>query len=208
MKRSVLLLITLLLILGSYACGKGAPTPKPEVMTPPTLQGKRVVMIIANRNFRDEEYQKPRQILEAKGATITVASSSLDVAKGMLGAEVKPDLLLGDVVVGDYDAIVFVGGTGAQEFLNNPAAHALARRAVEEGKILAAICLAPATLARAGVLKGKRATAFVGVVEELKAGGATFTGAAVERDGLIITAKGPEASEEFAQEIARALEER
>ncbi len=208
MKKTFLALIALLLILGSYACGGAAPTPQPEALTPPTLQGKSVLMIIANRNFRDEEYEKPRQILEAKGATVTVASSSLDMAKGMLGIEVKPDLLLEDVVVGDYDAIVFVGGTGAQQFLNNPAAHAIARQAVEEGKILAAICLAPATLARAGVLKGKRATAFVAVVEELKAGGATYTGATVERDGLIITAKGPEASEEFAEEIASALEER
>ena len=207
MKRLSLLII-LLLILGSSACGKAAPTPKPEAVTAPTLKGKSVLMIIASRDFRDEEYQKTRQFLEARGAAIAVASSSLDVAKGMLGAKVKPDLLLKDVAVGDYNAIVFIGGMGAQEYLNNPTAHALARQAVEKGKILAAICLAPATLARAGVLAGKRATAFPSVAQELKAGGATYTGATVERDGLIITAKGPEASEEFAEEIARALEER
>jgi len=74
-------------------------------------------MIIAHRDFRDEEYEEPRQIFEANRATITVASSSLEVATGALGAQVKPDLLLADAAVGDYDAIVFVGGPGAQELV-------------------------------------------------------------------------------------------
>jgi protease I len=203
MKKLSLLLIIVLLVLGSSSCGR--PTPTPEVA--PTLQGKSILMIIAHQDFRDEEYKEPRQIFEAKGATVTVASSSLEVAKGALGAQVKPDLLLKDVAVSDYDAIVFVGGPGAQEYWDDPVAHAVAQEAVAQGKVLAAICIAPATLAKAGVLKGKKATVFPSEVEELKACGADYTGASVERDGLIITANGPKATVEFAEEIAKALEE-
>ena len=203
MKKLSLLLIIVLLILGSSACGK--PTLTPEAA--PTLQGKSILMIIAHRDFRDEEYQEPRRIFEARGATISVASSSLDVAKGALGTQVKPALLLKDVAVGDYDAIVFVGGPGAQEYWDDPVAHAVAQEAVAQGKVLAAICIAPATLAKAGVLKGKEATVFSSEREELKACGANYTGASVERDGLIITANGPRAAARFAEEIAKALEE-
>jgi hypothetical protein len=89
-EKVALLLIIVFLILGSSACGK--PTPTPEAA--PTLQGKNILMIIARQDFRDEEYKEPRQIFEARGATITVASSSLEIAKGALGAQVKPDLLL------------------------------------------------------------------------------------------------------------------
>ncbi len=202
MKKLFLLLI-IVLILGSSACGR--PTPTPEAA--PALQGKSILMIIAHRDFRDEEYKEPRQVFEARGATVSVASSSLEVAKGALGAQVKPDLLLKDVAVGDYDAIVFIGGPGAQEYWNDPAAHAIAREAVFQGKVLAAICIAPATLAKAGVLKGKRATVFSSEAEELKACGANYTGASVERDGLIITADGPKAATKFAEEIVKALEE-
>jgi protease I len=202
MRKWFLLLIAILL-LGSSACGK--PTPAPEAA--PTLQGKSILMIIAHQDFRDEEYAEPRQIFEARGAAVTVASSSLEVAKGALSAQVKPDLLLEDVAVGDYDAIVFVGGPGAQEYWNDSVAHAVAQEAVAQGKVLAAICIAPATLAKAGVLQGKKATVFSSEREALKAGGANYTGASVERDGLIITADGPKAAAEFAEEIAKALGE-
>lgn len=203
MKKLSLLLMIVCLILGSSACSQ--PTLTPEAA--PTLQGKSIVMIIAHRDFRDEEYKEPRRIFEAKGATVRVASSSLEVAKGMLGAEVKPDLLLKDIVVGDYDAIVFVGGSGAQEYWNDPVAHAIAQEAVAQGKVLAAICIAPATLAKAGVLQGKKATVFSSEAGTLKACGANYTGASVERDGLIITANGPQAATKFAEEIAKALGE-
>jgi protease I len=203
MRKLLLLIIIPLLILGSSACAK--PTPTPEAA--PTLQGKGILMIIAHRDFRDEEYQEPRQIFEVRGATITVASSSLEIAKGALGAQVKPGLLLKDVAVGDYDAVVFVGGPGAQEYWDDPVAHAIAQDAVAQGKVLAAICIAPTTLARAGVLKGRNATVFSSEAEALKACGANYTDAGVERDGLIITANGPQAAAEFAEEIAKVLEE-
>jgi protease I len=203
MKKVLLLAMIALLAWGGFACGR--PTPTPEAA--PALQGKNILMIIAHQNFRDEEYKEPRQIFDAKGATVSVASSSLEVAKGMLGAEVKPDLLLKDVAVGDYDVIVFVGGSGAQEYWNDPVAHAIAQEAVAQSKVLAAICIAPTTLAKAGVLNGKKVTAFSSEAGALKACGANYTGASVERDGLIITANGPTAATKFAEEIAKALEE-
>ncbi len=182
------------------------PTPLPPTATP-TPAAKRVVLIIAHKGFRDEEYARPRAVFEAKGFQITVASSSLEMATGMLGARVKPDILVSDIAVGNYDAIVFVGGVGAKEYWDDPNAHRIAREAVGQGKVLAAICIAPATLARAGVLKGKRVTAFKGVIGEVRAGGATYTGADVERDGLIITAIGPQAAAKWGEEIVKALGE-
>jgi len=95
----------------------------------------------------------------------------------------------------------------AQEYWDDPVAHAVAQEAVAQGKVLAAICIAPTTLAKAGVLQGKKATVFSSEAEELKACGANYTGTSVERDGLIITADGPKAAVEFAEEITRALGE-
>jgi protease I len=89
---------------------------------------------------------------------------------------------------GNYDAIVFVGGYEYER--DDPEAQRIAQEALAEGRVVAAICVAPITLARAGVVEGKRVTASTGV-GELKQAGAIFTGASVERDGLIITANGP-----------------
>lgn len=178
------------------------PLPPTETATPTV---KRVVLIIAHKNFQDYEYAESRAVFEAKGFEVTVASSSLEMATGMEGTQVQPDIL-----VSDYDAIVFIGGVGVEkEYWDDPIAHRIAREAVAEGKVLAAICIAPVTLARAGVLKGKRATVFPSPegISSLEACGATYTGAEVERDGLIITAFGPPASRQFGETVAAALEE-
>lgn len=162
-------------------------------------------MIIAAGNFRDEELQKPKEILEKAGAKVLVVSTTLEEVRGMLGARVKPDLLLSDLRVDEFQAVVFVGGTGASQYWDDPLAHRIARETLEKGKILGAICIAPVTLARAGVLTGKRATVFPTEAQKLQEKGVIYTGAKVERDGQIITASGPEAAEDFANALVNAL---
>ncbi|MCD6082498.1 DJ-1/PfpI family protein, partial [Candidatus Aerophobetes bacterium] len=118
------------------------------------LKGKKAVMIIAEKNFRDEELFEPKKILEAEGVKVIVASTSFNTARGMLGGKVKPDMLLSEIKVDDYDAIIFVGGSGASQYWNDSLAHNIAKEAVEKNKVLGAICIAPVTLANAGVLTG------------------------------------------------------
>ena len=74
------------------------------------MSGKRVLMVIAPENFRDEELLHTKEELERAGAETTIASSKTGVVKGLLGATVTPDFKLDQVNVDDYDAIVFVGG--------------------------------------------------------------------------------------------------
>lgn len=171
----------------------------------PVLTSKKVLMIVASKNFRDEELQKPQALLTQAGAQVTLASSALGTLKGMLGGTAKADLLIKDANVDDYDAVVFVGGSGSSEYWNHSVAHAIAKKAVEQGKVLAAICIAPVTLANAGVLEGKRATVWASEGGKLKAKGATYTGKPVEVDGKIITADGPPSAEAFGNALVKAL---
>lgn len=168
----------------------------------PKIKGKKVVMIIARNNFRDEELEIPKDIFEKQGAKVTIASSSLSKATGMLGLVVKPDILLSDVKVEDYDAVIFVGGSGASEYWNNQTAHSIAKKTLDSNKLLCAICIAPVTLANAGVLKGRKATVWPSEKGKL---GSSYTGASVEIDGNIITADGPASATKFAQAIVSAL---
>ncbi len=169
------------------------------------LDGKNVLMVIASNNFRDEEYAEPRRVLERAGARVTVACSSLNMARGKLGLEVKPDILINNVKEGDYDGIVFVGGGGSKEYFDSPVAHKLAQDFYRQGKLTSAICIAPAVLANAGLLKQKRATSFPSSADTLKARGAVFTGGDVERDGTIVTGVGPEAAKKFGEKLAAVL---
>ena len=162
---------------------------------------KKILFIIAHRDFRDEELKYPKDMLEAKGAQVTIASDMKGEASGMLGAKVNVTMSLAEVNVSKYDAVVFVGGSGAVSLFNNDKAHKIAQDAVSKGKILGAICLGPSILARAGVMKGKKATVFSSEAGTLKKSGAVYTGTSVERDGLIVTADGPESARQFGQAL-------
>jgi protease I len=166
---------------------------------------ERILAIIASRDFKDEELFIPKKIFEENGYKVVIASSSSKPSRGAGGAEVKPDILLKDVDVDDYAAIVFIGGPGASEYWNNRIAQRIAQEAVKRKKVLAAICIAPVTLANAGVLSHKKATVWFSQANTIIKKGAFYTGSAVEQDGDIITANGPSAASEFANTILKVL---
>lgn len=166
-----------------------------------TVWAQNAVMIIAKKDFRDEELLQPKEILEKEGIEVTIASSSLSKSRGMLGTIVKPDITLDEVEVDDYDIIIFVGGMGASQYFYDPKAHKIAQEAANKGKVLGAICIAPVILANAGVLKGKNATVWSSECGSLEAQGAHYTGKPVEIDGMVVTANGPKAAEEFGGAI-------
>ena len=165
----------------------------------------KALFIIAPEEFRDEELIEPLDVLEDAGVPVTIASQDTILAKGILGAQTNVDIDIDDAEVEDYDAIVFIGGPGAKSYFDDPSAHQLARDAIAEGKILAAICIAPSILANAGVLEGKKATAFKSEIENLKGRGALTVENKVVTDGKIITAPGPKFAKEFGGEILATM---
>ncbi len=164
---------------------------------------KRIAMIIAHRIFQDIEYNRPKEIFEKKGFEVVTASSDMSEAIGKYGGKVKPDILVKDINVDEFDAIVFVGGGGSEQYFHDPAAHKVAKEAKEKGKILSAICLAPNILANAGLLNGIKATCWDS--DNLKEKGADYTGNLVEKVGKIITGKNPDAAIEFGNTIVDDL---
>ncbi len=168
------------------------------------LGTKKVIMIIAPENFRDEEYFDTREALEKKGVDVRVASISTPAISGIEKREVEVDMLLNDVT-NDFDGIVFIGGGGAKVYFDNQTALDLARKYYEDGKIVAAICIAPLILGHAGIMSDKKATCWEGGAKELGDFGAEYTASDVEIDGNIITANGPKSSENFGKEVAKAL---
>lgn len=169
------------------------------------LPQRNVVMIISHENFNDEEIITPKEFFESSGIKVAVASTSIDPASSMTGRMVNPNLAVTEVDARDYDAVIFVGGPGSSVYWDDPVAQKIAQDAVNMNRIVAAICIAPVTLANAGILSGKRATVWSTEAGRITARGAIYTGRQVERDGNIITASGPTASMEFAQEIYTAL---
>ncbi|MHC1566738.1 MAG: DJ-1/PfpI family protein [Candidatus Syntropharchaeia archaeon] len=76
-------------------------------------------MVIAPEGFRDEELFDSKRIFEERGAKVEIASIDRNIAKGMLGGTVKPDLVFDEVDIDEYDGIVIVGGIGSKKYLWN-----------------------------------------------------------------------------------------
>ncbi len=161
-------------------------------------------MVIAPNDFRDEEFFETKEVLEKSNIDVTVVSSTGQPSKSMFGKIVTPDKNFYEVDAKDFDAIVFVGGSGTTVYFNHKRALELAKKFYDSGKIVAAICIAPTILANAGVLDGKKATAYPSEKNNVNAVG-TYTGNKVEVDGKIITGSGPEAASEFGKKIAESL---
>ncbi len=170
-----------------------------------SLSDKKVVMIVAPENFRDEELFEPMNLLKRAGADVIVASKGVQTAHGMKGGSVDVDIDISDVDTDDYDGVIFVGGSGSVVYKDDPDALRIAREAAGSDDVLGALCLAPSILADAGVLKGKKATCFASEAENLKDQGADYTGEGVVVDGNIITASGPAFATKFGTEFIRLL---
>jgi SagB-type dehydrogenase family enzyme len=172
-----------------------------------TTKAKRAVLVVPSVNFADEELFETRRVLTEASIETVIASSKIGPLQGTLGGITASEVVLDKVRVEDFDAVVFIGGPGAEEYFTNPAALGIVRESAARGKVIAAISIAPTILANAGVLRGVRATGFLPQREQMQRGGAQYTGAPVERDGLIITGSDPSAAIPFAQTVAAALQE-
>jgi protease I len=168
---------------------------------------KKAVLIVPGIDFRDEEFFETQRILNGSGIQTVVASPKIGSLRGMSGGLIPSEVTLEDVRVEDFDAVVFIGGPGAEAYFANQIVLGIAKEAAARHKVIAAIDTAPTILANAGVLRGVTATGYLTQREMMQQGGSHYTGAPVERDGLIITASGPLAVIPFAQTIAGALQQ-
>ena len=147
-------------------------------------------------------------MLEQRGVTVTVASTRLGTARGMLGATVAIDCTVRQVDAAQYAALAVAGGAGSPAHLWDCAPLlALVQAFHAAGKPVGAICLSGAVLARAGVLRGRRATVYPvrRAILELKKAGAMYVGDPVVVDGPIVTASGPEAALAFGAALLTHL---
>jgi protease I len=168
----------------------------------------KILIAISPEKFRDEELAEPIAALQKAGIEYEIASTRRGSCTGMLGARAIASLTFEDIDPQKYDGLVIIGGSGSPTYLwGDELLVQLARYFAESRKLVAAICLSPVVLAKAGALKGKNATyaETPASFREMKIGGAIISAKPVVVDGKIITANGPPASKEFAAALVKAL---
>ena len=173
------------------------------------LEGK-TVLIMATDRFEESELFGPRALLIERGATVTLASLTMDAIVGTvhdtLGRTITPDLLIKDAAERDYDALLLPGGVGNPDRLRmEHQAVALVRAFADAGKPVAAICHGPWLLVEADVVRGKQVTCWPSIRTDLANAGAIVVDAAAVTDGNIITSRKPDDVAAFTEALAKTL---
>ena len=169
------------------------------------LSGKRIA-ILAENMYQEMELWVPYYRLKEEGAEVKVVGA--DGAKSYAskhGYPVTVDVQADQVSAVEFDAVIVPGGYAPDMMRRHAPMVKLVREAAQQGKVVAAICHAGWMLVSAGVLKGKKATSFFSIKDDLVAAGADWIDREVVVDGNLITSRRPDDLPAFCGAIVAAL---
>ncbi|MCI0372355.1 MAG: type 1 glutamine amidotransferase [candidate division NC10 bacterium] len=170
------------------------------------LKGKRIA-ILAENLYQEMELWVPYYRLKEVGATVKViGTGSAKSYTSKHGYPVAVDAAADEVKAKEFDAVIIPGGYAPDLMRRSTAMVGLVREAFQQGKVVAAICHAGWMLCSAGILKGKTATCFHAIKDDMVNAGARYVDEEVVVDGNLITSRKPDDLPAFCREIVKALE--
>ena len=162
-------------------------------------------LIISADNFEDTELLVPFYRLEEEGAQVDIASIKKGKIKGKHGYEVEVNKTLKEVNPDDYDILILPGGKAPETLRKEEKAIEIAKHFFQKNKPVSAICHGPQTLITAGLLKGRKATCYKSVAQEMKDAGAIYEDKEVVIDGTLVTSRQPSDLPAFMRETMKML---
>ncbi len=165
----------------------------------------RIAVIITDM-FQDVEYQQPVDAFRTAGHEIVHVGLRAGVqVKGEHGALVKIERAVRDVSADDFDALLIPGGYSPDKLRINPDAVRFTREFFTGNKPVFAICHAPQLLITAQVLKGRRVTGWMSIVQDIRNAGAEYVDAEVVVDKNLISSRKPDDIPAFVREALAML---
>ena len=170
------------------------------------LKGKKVAILAADM-YQEMELWVPYYRLKEEGADVkVVGSGGAKSHTSKHGYPVNVDVQAEDVSAVDFDGVVIPGGYAPDMMRRSKAMVRLVKDAFAAGKPVAAICHAGWMLCSAGVLKGKTATCFHSIKDDVINAGARYVDEEVVVDANLITSRFPADLPAFCRETVKALE--
>ena len=162
-------------------------------------------LVISADNFEDTELLVPYYRLQEEGIDVDVVSIQKGTIKGKHGYEVRATKTLAEVNPDEYDILVLPGGKAPETVRKQQKAIEISQHFFKKNKPVSAICHGPQTLITAGLLKGRHATCYRTVAEEIKAAGAFYEDREVVVDGNLVTSRQPSDLPAFMRETMKMI---
>jgi protease I len=165
--------------------------------------------VLVEQQYQEMEVWYPVYRLREAGCAVTMVGPAAGTSyPSKLGYPAKSDRAAKDVGPDDFDLLVIPGGFAPDYLRRDPAVLKLVRGMAEQGKVVAAICHGPWVLCSTPALKGKRATCFFAIKDDVTNAGAEVIDAEVVRDGNLITSRKPDDLPAFLRAILQAVQEK
>lgn len=158
-------------------------------------------LVFGADGFEDVELIYPYHRLKEEGITTHIASMKKGPIKGEHGYQMEADVAFKDVNPAEYDILVIAGGRGPEKMRLDNHALEIARYFIKENKPVAAICHGPQVLISAGVIKGRKATCWPGIRDDVIAAGAQYEDKEVVVDGDLVSSRSPADLYAFGREM-------
>lgn len=169
------------------------------------LKGKRVAVLI-EQQYQEMEVWYPVYRLREAGCQVTLIGPEAGATyPSKLGYPAKSDKAAKDVSAADFDGIVLPGGFAPDFIRRHDAMIKLVRDMAEQGKVLAAICHGPWVLCSTTALRGKKATCFFAIKDDVINAGAKYVDLEVVVDGNVITSRKPDDLPAFVVAMMQGL---
>jgi protease I len=168
------------------------------------LSGKKVAILVEDL-YEDMELWYPAFRLQEEGAEVVLAGTGAKEYKGKHNYPAHVEADISNLSAEDFDAVIIPGGYAPDKLRRHAAVLSLVRDAFHRGTVVAAICHAAWVLISAEVVRGKRATCYYSIKDDLKNAGAQYVDAEVVQDGNLITSRQPSDLPAFCREIIAAL---
>jgi protease I len=171
------------------------------------LQGKRAAVLV-DQMYQEMEVWYPVYRLREAGCKVTLVGPEAGQSyTSKLGYPAKSDKAARDVSADDFDLLIIPGGYAPDHMRRCEPMVRLASTMAEQGKVVAAICHGPWLLCSTQALKGRRATCFFSIKDDVINAGGNYVDAEVVRDGNLITSRKPDDLPAFLQAVIGAVKE-
>ncbi len=170
------------------------------------LDGKKIAILVADL-YEDVEFWYPYYRMQEAGADVTILGPCLGPSevRGKHGLPVKFERRTSDAKPDDFNAVIIPGGYAPDQLRRCDDTLRFVKAIYESGKVTAAICHAGWVLISAGIIRGKRATSFFSIRDDMINAGATWVDEEVVVDGNIITSRSPHDLPAFCMTIIKVM---
>ena len=170
------------------------------------MSRKQVAVLVEQKYEELEVWYPVLRLREAGHLVALVGSNAHEVYPSKLGYPAKSDCSADGLKIKDFDAVVIPGGFAPDYIRRSQAMLDFVRGIVAANKPTAAICHGPWVLCSTPALKGRRATGFHSIKDDMVNAGAEWVDAEVVVDGPIITSRTPADLPAFLKAILAALD--